>query len=162
MRDSTAFLVVQDLEKKTAVIPFVIEPSAGLDRGVLAILTEAYTKEKLENGERIVLKLEKHLAPIKVAVVPLAKNNEKIVAKAKEIKQNLQNLGLGRMKYEDVGNVGKAYRRHDEVGTPLCITVDFDTFEGDKETVTVRYRDSMKQDRIAVADLVQFVRDYFS
>jgi glycyl-tRNA synthetase len=159
--DSTSFLVVQDLEKKTTVVPFVIEPSAGLDRGILAILTEAYTVEKLENGQRIVLKLAKHLAPIKVAVVPLARNNEKIVAKAKAIKQSLQRLGIGRMKFEDIGNVGKAYRRHDEVGTPLCITVDFDTFEGDKETVTVRYRDSMKQDRIAVEELEQFVKDYF-
>ena len=80
------------------------------------------------------LKLKPHLAPIKVAVVPLPKNNEKIVQKAKEIKRALQLLGLGRVKYEDIGNVGKAYRRHDEIGTPLCITVDFDTFTGDKET----------------------------
>jgi glycyl-tRNA synthetase len=159
--DSVSYLVMQDPEKKTAVVPFVIEPSAGLDRGVLAILTEAYTKETLENGERIVLKLQRHLSPIKVAVVPLARNNEKIVAKAKEIKHALQKLGIGRMKYEDIGNVGKAYRRHDEVGTPLCITVDFDTFEGDTETVTIRDRDTMKQERIAVSDLEQFVKDYF-
>jgi glycyl-tRNA synthetase len=96
-----------------------------------------------------------------VAVIPLARNNEKIVAKAKEIKAKLQALGIGRMKYEDIGNIGKAYRRHDEVGTPLCITVEFVTFEGEKETVTVRYRDSMKQDRIAVSELESFVQNYF-
>jgi len=159
--DSTAILAVQNLEKKELVVPFVIEPSAGLDRALLAILVEAYTKETLENGERIVLKLKNHLAPIKAAVIPLARNNEKIVAKAKEIKQRLQRLGIGRFKYEDIGNVGKAYRRHDEIGTPLCITVDFDTFEGAEETVTVRYRDSMQQERIAVSQVETFVHSYF-
>lgn len=161
--DSTAVLALQDLEKKQLKVPFVIEPSAGVDRGVLALLTEAYTEEVLEGGQkRVVLKLKPHLAPIKVAVVPLAKNNEKIVTKAKEIKRHLQKLGLGRIKYEDIGNVGKAYRRHDEVGTPLCITVDFDTFEGESETVTIRYRDSMEQIRIAVHELEPFMRKYFA
>lgn len=161
--DSTAVLAIQDIEKKKSVVPFVIEPSTGIERAILAILVESYTKETLENGqERIVLKLKPHLSPIKVAVVPLAKNNENIVRKAKEIKKSLQLLGLGRAKYEDIGNVGKAYRRHDEIGTPLCVTVDFDTFTGDNETVTVRYRDSMKQDRIAVSELPNFVRTYFA
>lgn len=160
---STAILAIQNPTTKEYVVPFVIEPSAGLDRGMLAILSESYTKEQLENGqERIVLKLKPHLSPIKVAVVPLARNNEKIVAKAKEIKQTLQQLGIGRIKFEDIGNVGKAYRRHDEIGTPLCVTVDFDTFTGDRETVTVRYRDTMKQDRIAVSELESFVRSYFA
>ena len=161
--DSTTVLAFQDLEKKQVKVPFVIEPSAGLDRGILAILTEAYTEELLENGEkRVVLKLKPHLSPIKVALVPLARNNEKIVAKAKEIKKRLQTLGLGRVKYEDIGNVGKAYRRHDEVGTPLCITVDFDTFEGEKETVTIRDRDTMKQIRLGVDELEPYIRKYFS
>ena len=161
--DSTTVLALQDLEKKQLKVPFVIEPSAGLDRGILAILTEAYTEELLENGEtRVVLKLKPHLSPIKVAVVPLARNNEKIVAKAKEIKKSLQKLGWGRVKYEDIGNVGKAYRRHDEVGTPLCVTVDFDTFEGEKETVTVRDRDSMKQIRLPVDELEDYIQKYFS
>lgn len=160
--DSTAALTLQDLEKKTFFVPFVIEPSAGLDRGVLAVLTEAYTKEKLDNGERIVLKLKPHLAPIKVAVIPLARNNEKIVAKCLEIKKSLQSLGIGRIKFEDIGNIGKAYRRHDEVGTPLCITVDFDTFEGEKETVTVRNRDNMIQDRIAVSELKSYILTFYS
>ncbi len=160
--DSTAVLAVRKTETKEDLLPFVIEPSAGLDRGLLAILTEAYTKEALENGRsRVVLKLKPHLAPIKLAIVPLARNNEKIVSKAKEIKQKLHRLGIGRIKYEDTGNIGKAYRRHDEAGTPICITVDFDTFESENQTVTVRYRDSMQQERIAVDNLVSFVKTYF-
>lgn len=161
--DSTTKLGILDPEKKRYEIPFVIEPSAGLDRGILAILTEAYTKEPLEKGEeRIVLKLKPHLAPVKIAVVPLARNNEKIVGKAREIKAGLQKLGMGRIRYEDTGNVGKGYRRNDEIGTPLCVTVDYDTFEGEKETVTVRYRDSMQQERIAIAELEQFVKNYLN
>lgn len=162
--DSTARLGIENPVTKEELIPFVIEPSAGLDRGIMAVLVDAYTKEDLANGRsRIVLKLKPHLAPIKAAVVPLARNNQMIVNQAKEIKKKLQRLGLGRIKYEDTGNVGKAYRRHDEVGTPLCITVDFDTFEGEtKNTVTVRERDSMKQKRIALADLSLFVTNYFA
>lgn len=160
---STALLGMQDLETKQWVTPFVIEPSSGVDRGVLALLVEAYTKEKLDGDQtRIFMKFKPHLAPVKVAVVPLARNHEKIVNKAKEIKQILQTYGLGRIKYEDIGNVGKAYRRHDEIGTPLCLTVDFDTFEGSRQTVTIRYRDTMQQDRIALSELESFVRNYFS
>jgi len=160
--DSTTVLAIQDAQAKTIIVPFVIEPSAGLDRGVLAILVEAYRRETVaDNQERVVLKLKPHLSPIKVAVVPLARNNEKIVAKAKEIKTSLQKLGLGRIKYEDTGNVGKAYRRHDEVGTPLCITVDFDTFEGPVETVTIRDRDTMKQDRVAISELASVMKAFF-
>ncbi len=161
-QDSTALLAIQDLEKKQYTVPFVIEPSAGLDRGVLALLVEAYTEETLDNGsKRTLLKLKPHLAPIKVAIIPLARNQEKIVNKAKELKTLLQELEIGRIKYEDIGNVGKAYRRHDEIGTPLCITVDFDTFECPSETVTVRYRDTMKQERIPIADIETFIRSYF-
>jgi glycyl-tRNA synthetase len=160
--DSNAILGVYNGENKQYTVPFVIEPSAGLDRGILAILTEAFTVETLSGGVlRTVLKLKPHLAPIKIAVIPIAKNNEKIVLKAKEIKERLQTFGLGRIKYEDTGNIGKAYRRHDEIGTPLCITVDFDTFEGSKETVTIRHRDTMEQERIAVENLEDFVRRYF-
>ena len=114
-----------------------------------------------EGNKRIVLKFKKHIAPIKVAVIPLAKNNEKIVAKCHEIKNTLQSLGIGRIKYEDTGNVGKAYRRNDEVGTPLCITVDFETFEGSEESITVRDRDTMEQIRVNVKDLKSYVINYF-
>jgi glycyl-tRNA synthetase len=107
------------------------------------------------------LKFKKHIAPIKVAVIPLAKNKEQIVNKCQEIKARLQKLGIGKIKYEDTGNVGKAYRRHDEVGTPLCITVDFETFENSPESVTIRDRDTMKQIRINTADLEAYVKDYY-
>jgi len=165
--DSTSKLAVQDLESGKWIVPFVIEPSAGVDRGVLAVLTEAYTREKLPSGEeRVVLKLKPHLAPIKVAVIPLAKNKEEITSYAKKVKADLQALGFGRVLYEDTGNVGKAYRRHDEVGTPVCVTVDYDTIgrsqDGSttlQDTVTVRDRDTMQQERIAVKDLAQYIQE---
>ena len=159
--DSNTKLAVQDIESKQWTVPYVIEPSAGVDRGVLAVLNEAYRVETLENGtERTVLGFKPHLAPIKVAVVPLKRNHEGIVAKARGIKQQLQALGLGRILYENTGNIGKAYRRHDEVGTPLCVTVDFQTIEED-DTVTIRDRDTMAQHRIAVAELADYVKTYF-
>jgi glycyl-tRNA synthetase len=155
---STDNLGIKDEATQKKIIPFIIEPSAGLDRGVLAILAEGYTKESLADGkERIVLKIKPHLAPFKAAVIPLAKNNEKITNKAKEISQLLRKSGIGRIKYEDTGNVGKAYRRHDEIGTPFCITVDFDTFENKQETVTLRFRDTMKQERVAIDKLQKFL-----
>jgi len=155
--DSNAKLVMQDLENKRWHIPYVIEPSAGVDRGVLAIMNEAYKVETLENGsERTVMSFKPHLAPIKVAILPLKRNHEGIVNKAKVIKKDLMKLGLGRIFYEDTGNIGKGYRRHDEVGTPLCVTVDFQTIEED-DTVTIRNRDTMAQKRIAVSELPDYV-----
>ena len=157
---STTKLGVQNLEEKTSYIPYVIEPSAGVDRGLLAILNEAYTIEDLKNGNsRTVLKLKPHLSPIKAAVIPLKKNNEEIVTKAKVIKNELQNLGMGRVIFENSGNIGKNYRRHDEIGTPICITVDFETLEDD--SVTVRDRDSMSQERVLIKDLNQYYQKYF-
>jgi len=164
-KDSTAKLSIADPETNKQIVPFVIEPSAGVDRGVLAVLTEAFTRERLENGkERIVLKLKPHLAPIKVAVIPLARNKKVITDKAKEIKKNLQAIGFGRVFYESSGNIGKSYRKHDEVGTPFCLTVDFDTIgQGDDEsifdTVTIRDRDSMQQERVAISDLADFFQE---
>ena len=144
---SNARLAIQDLETKEWIVPYVIEPAAGVERGVLAILNEAYRVERLKDGkERIVLSLKPHLSPIKAAVIPLKRNNEDLVNKAKDLKNTLQALGLGRVLLENSGNIGKSYRRHDEVGTPLCITVDFQTLED--QTVTVRNRDSMEQDRV--------------
>lgn len=164
--DSTEKLTIAHPETQKPIVPFVIEPSAGVDRGVLAVLTEAFTKETLENGtERIVLKLRPHLAPIKVAVIPLAKNKPEITNYARELKAKLQSLGWGRVLYEDTGNIGKAYRRHDEIGTPFCLTVDFDTIgKGEnpdlklEDTVTVRDRDTMEQERIAVNELEAYLR----
>jgi glycyl-tRNA synthetase len=161
-RDSNTRLAVQDPESKAWTVPYVIEPSAGVDRGVLAVLNEAYRVEQLENGsERTVLAFPRHLAPVKVAVIPLKKNHEGIVETARSAKQRLQRLGLGRILYEHTGNIGKAYRRHDEVGTPICVTVDFETLEGDG-TVTVRDRDSMAQERVPMADLEAYVKAYFA
>ena len=145
--ESNSKLALQD-ENNNWFVPFVIEPSAGVDRGVLAILNEAYFVEEIEGKERVVLKLKPHLAPIKAAVMPLKKNDEKIVALAKKVKDELQKLGLGRILFENSGNIGKNYRRHDEVGTPVCITVDFESL--DNHTVTVRDRDSMKQERVSL------------
>ena len=156
--ESTMRLAVQDIEAKKWYVPYVIEPSAGVDRGVLAVLNEAYTVEELGEGkERVVLKLKPHLAPIKAAVIPLKKNKEELVTLAKDIKSNLQSMGKGRVFLENTGNIGKAYRRHDEVGTPVCITVDFDSLENG--TVTLRDRDTMEQRTVAISDLNQLYLD---
>ena len=160
--ESNAKLAVQDADTKQWVVPYVIEPAAGVDRGVLAILNEAYQTQELDNGnKRTVLSFKPHLAPIKVAVLPLKRNHDAIVAKAREIKQTLQALGMGRILYEHTGNIGKGYRRHDEVGTPMCVTVDFQTIEDD-DTVTVRDRDTMQQQRVPVSELPQFVKEGLS
>lgn len=160
--DSTTKLCIRDEKAGKWVIPFVIEPSMGIDRGVLAVMTEAYTEEDLgEGNSRIVLKLKKHLAPIKVAIIPLKKNSEEIMAKCHELKNRLMKLGIGRVALENTGNIGKAYRRHDEVGTPLCLTVDFETLENKPESVTIRDRDTMEQIRVNTADLPTYLREYF-
>lgn len=160
--DSTTKLCIRDDDTNAWVVPFVIEPSMGVDRGVLAVMTEAYEEEDLGDGNiRTVLKLKKHLAPIKVAVIPLKKNNEQIMAKCHEIKKNLLKLGIGRVALENTGNIGKAYRRNDEIGTPICITVDFETIENQPASVTIRDRDTMEQHRVNIADLKEYLRNYF-
>jgi len=156
--DSNARLAIQNTETKDWVVPYVIEPSAGVDRGVLAVLNEAYRVEELEKGSRTLLSLPPHLSPIKAAVIPLKRNHDGLVDKARGVKNALQKEGLGRVLFENTGNIGKAYRRHDEVGTPLCITVDFQTIEED-DTVTVRDRDTMTQERVAVPDLPALLRE---
>lgn len=151
-KHSTSEMTFTDPQTKEVFVPFVIEPSAGLDRGVLAVLCSAFTKEQLEDGnERIVLKFKPHLAPVKAAVIPLARNNAQLVELAHEIKKDLQNLGLGRVIFENSGNIGKSYRRHDEIGTPACITVDFESLENG--TVTIRDRDTMKQTRLQKSEV---------
>ena len=156
--ESNAKLALKD-EINEWVVPFVIEPSAGVDRAVLAILNEAYNIEEVDGKERVVLKLKPHLSPIKAAVIPLKKNDENIVAKAKEIKTKLQKLGLGRVLFENSGNIGKNYRRHDEIGTPVCITIDFETL--DENTVTVRDRDTMTQKRVSETELEKEFKNLF-
>ena len=152
--DSNSKLAAQD-ENGNWFVPFVIEPSAGVERGFLAILNEAYTHEDIGNGKtRIVLKLKPHLSPVKAAVIPLKKNNQKIVDLSIKTKNKLQALGFGRVMLENTGNIGKGYRRHDEIGTPICITIDFESLENN--TVTVRDRDSMNQKRIKIIDLENY------
>ena len=153
---SNSKLAIQN-EDKTWTVPYVIEPSAGVERGFLAILNEAFREEELENGsKRVVLSLKPHLSPIKAAIVPLKKNNPELVKLAKKLKKTLQNEKLGRVILENTGNIGKSYRKHDEIGTPICITVDFDSLE--KETVTVRNRDTMDQETISIASLPEFYK----
>ena len=155
---SNAKLAIQDRETKEWIVPYVIEPAAGVDRGVLAVLNEAYEVQELEDGkERTVLSLKPHLSPIKAAVIPLKKNNEDLVSAAAHLKGELQGLGLGRVLLENSGNIGKSYRRHDEVGTPLCITLDFQTLED--QTVTVRNRDSMEQERIHQKEMASYLQE---
>ncbi len=156
-KKSTTKLAVQNLANKSWFIPYVIEPSAGVERGVLALLNEAYKVD--EKNSRVVLALKPHLSPIKAAVIPLKRNNEQLVEHAKFIKSKLQKLGLGRIALENSGNIGKNYRRHDEIGTPLCITVDFETLED--KTVTVRDRDTMKQQRVGPEELIKYYQKYF-
>ena len=158
--DSNSRLAIQNKDTNEWIVPFVIEPSAGVERGVLAILNEAYKVEKLEDGkERIVLALKPHLSPIKAAVIPLKKNNDDLVSLAKNIKDELQSLGRGRVLLENTGNIGKSYRKHDEVGTPMCITIDFDSLENN--TVTIRDRDSMDQKTIRIQDLTTYFSNFF-
>ena len=157
---SNAKLAIQDIDTKKWSVPYVIEPSAGVDRGVLAVLNEAYKVEKLDDGkERVVLAFAPHLAPIKVAVIPLKKNNEELVKIAIKLKNKLQTIQLGRIVVENTGNIGKSYRKHDEIGTPLCVTIDFDTLE--KGIVTIRNRDTMEQQQEHIDDVADFLKKYF-
>ena len=158
--NSNSRLAIQNKDTNEWIVPFVIEPSAGVERGVLAILNEAYKVEKLEDGkERIVLALKPHLSPIKAAVIPLKKNNDDLVSLAKNIKDELQSLVRGRVLLENTGNIGKSYRKHDEVGTPMCITIDFDSLENN--TVTIRDRDSMDQKTIQMQELTTYFSNFF-
>lgn len=135
--------------------PHVIEPSLGVDRTVLAVLASAYTEDELGGETRVYLKLKPAIAPIKAAVFPLLKNKPELVAKAREVYAMLKKE-IPQVIFDDNGNVGKRYRRQDEIGTPWCITIDFDTL-GEKpelkDTVTLRDRDTGEQKRVAIVDL---------
>jgi len=135
-------------------LPHVIEPSFGLDRTVLTVLIDAYNEEELEESKRIVMKFKPNLAPVQVAVFPLLKNKPELVNKAKEVHKMLK--PYFRSEWDDNGNVGKRYRRQDEIGTPFCVTIDFDTLND--ESVTVRDRDTMKQERIKLSELETYIR----
>lgn len=132
-------------------VPHVIEPTYGIDRHVLAVLSNAYNIDEVNGEERVFLKLPEHLAPVKYAVSPLLKNKPELVAKAREVYQGLKKK-YGNVMWDDNGNIGKRYRRQDEIGTPHCVVIDFDTLEDD--TVTVRDRDTTKQERVKIPDLI--------
>jgi glycyl-tRNA synthetase len=166
-----------DEELKQKYLPEVVEPSAGVDRTVLAVLCEAFAEETVKDEEsgkeetRTVLRFAPRIAPVKAGIFPLLKNKPELVAKAKDIHRALAQMM--KVAYDEAGSIGKRYRRIDEEGTPFGITVDFETLEGakeactsatgspiaagDKDTVTLRHRDSMKQERIAIGDLFGYL-----
>ncbi|MDT7780305.1 MAG: glycyl-tRNA synthetase [Acidobacteriota bacterium] len=153
--DSTEDLSYFDEAEKRRFYPHVIEPSAGVNRSLLAFLMDAYTERSTDKGEkRVVLKLHPELAPIKVAVLPLAKNKPEIVSTARRIKAELQ--PSMRAVYDDTGGIGKLYARQDEIGTPFCVTVDHQTLED--EAVTVRDRDTWEQERVKVSELAEYLK----
>jgi glycyl-tRNA synthetase len=133
-----------------AFTPHVIEPTFGVDRHVMAVLANSYEEDEVNGEKRIVLKLPHHLAPIKVAVSPLLKNKPELVKKAQEVYKSLKKE-FGNVMWDDNGNIGKRYRRQDEIGTPYCVVIDFDSLEDD--SVTVRNRDTTKQERVKIKDL---------
>jgi glycyl-tRNA synthetase len=148
--DSTEDLSYFDEAEKKRFYPHVIEPSAGVNRSMLALLMDAYSEKTNDKGEkRVVLRLNPELAPIKAAILPLARNKPEIVGMAKAIKRSLQ--PTLRAVYDDTGGIGKLYARQDEIGTPYCVTVDHQSLED--EAVTVRDRDTWEQERVKVADL---------
>jgi glycyl-tRNA synthetase len=149
-----------DPESNENYIPYVVETSIGCDRMFLAMLTEAYTEEKVPDAEgadseRVVLKLHPCLAPIKCAVLPLVKNKPELVEKAKSVFDQLKFSFL--CQYDDKDAIGRRYRRQDAIGTPYCVTIDFETLDND--TVTIRDRDSLNQERVPIKDLEYIIME---
>lgn len=134
----------------TKFVPHVIEPSFGVERALMAVLSAAYREDEISGEKRVYLALPEHLAPIKYAVSPLVRNKPELVEKAREVYGILKSK-YGAVMWDDNGNIGKRYRRQDEIGTPYCVVVDFDTLEDD--TVTIRHRDTTEQERRAVSEL---------
>jgi glycyl-tRNA synthetase len=154
--DSTEDLSYFDPQTNERFYPYIIEPSVGVNRTLLAVMMDAYEERTNEKGEtRVILKLKPELAPIKVAVLPLAKNKPEIVEAARKIKRDLQ--PSMRAVYDDTGGIGKLYARQDEIGTPFCVTVDHQTLED--HAVTVRDRDTWEQERIRVDSLAEYLRN---
>ncbi len=149
-----------DEESKTRFTPHVIEPSLGVDRTLLAILASAYREDELGGEKRVYLALAPKIAPVKAMVSPLLKNKPELVAKAREVRAELRKVHPA-IAWDDNGNIGKRYRRQDEIGTPFCITIDFDTLGETpelKETVTLRHRDTGEQERLTVAEAAERIR----
>ena len=147
-----------DEETKENYLPFVIEPSGGVERSLLAFLIDSYHEEKDKDGEiRVVLKLSPQLAPVKVAVLPLLKNNSDLVKLAKDIYENLKLSLNALVDYDEVGSIGRRYRRQDEVGTPWCLTIDHQSLED--KTITIRERDTMAQERIKIENIEKLITE---
>src|SRR5258705_7334231 len=141
-------------EHNRRYVPHVIEPSAGADRGTLAFLLAAYSEEEVRGEKRVVLRLDPRLAPIKVAVLPLSKH-ERLSPVARDVAAALR--PIFQIDYDEAGAIGRRYRRHDEIGTPYCVTVDFDSL--DDNAVTVRERDSRTQERVSIDQLISYLAD---
>ncbi|MEN9561701.1 MAG: hypothetical protein RIQ56_974 [Candidatus Parcubacteria bacterium] len=158
---SGAELSIQDGPEGAKIVPHVVEPSFGVDRTILAVLTSAYTEDALGGEVRTYLKFPMAVAPIKAAVFPLLKNKPVLAEKAREVYLMLKKY-VPQIMWDDNGNIGKRYRRQDEIGTPFCITIDFDTIgesgEENKDTVTIRDRDSGEQRRVHLKDLVMTIK----
>jgi glycyl-tRNA synthetase len=142
-------------QTKEKFVPHVLEPTFGLDRAILVAIDAAYNEEELKDGNRVVMKFPKRISPIKIAVFPLLKNKPELVSKAQEVFDGLKSDYT--CEFDDNGNIGKRYRRQDEIGTPYCLTVDFDSLE--KGDVTIRDRDTMKQERIKITELKKYFEE---
>ncbi len=149
-------LTYQDGETNKKFIPHIIESSGGVGRLFFAVLSDAYTEDEMGGEKRVYLKLKPNIAPIKAAVFPLLKNKPELVKKAKEVFEML-NEEIQPIDFDDNGNIGKRYRRQDEIGTPFCIVIDFDTLNDN--TVTIRDRDTGKQERIKITGLANFIKN---
>ncbi|MFM2330621.1 MAG: hypothetical protein RLZZ26_128 [Candidatus Parcubacteria bacterium] len=159
-KGSGVSLAYQDDEAKEKYVPHVIEPSLGVDRTILAILTSAYREDTMGEETRVYLALSPKIAPVKAMVSPLLKNKPELVARAREVRKELQKVHPA-IAWDDNGNIGKRYRRQDEIGTPFCVTIDFDTL-GEKpelkDTVTLRHRDTGEQERLTIAEVGNRIR----
>ena len=149
-------LSYMDPQTNEKYLPHIVESSDGVGRTMLMVLSDAYTVEKTDGGERTVMKFSPKLAPVKAAVFPLMRNKPELVAKAREVYDMLKPHMM--TEFDDNGNVGKRYRRQDEIGTPYCVTIDFDTLETGK--VTVRDRDTMEQQPVAITELKAWLQQH--
>jgi glycyl-tRNA synthetase len=148
-----------DEATKERFIPWDVECSGGVDRAVFFVLLESYMEDEMNGETRTYLKFAPHLAPIKVAVFPLLKNKPELIEKAREIFITLKNHFNGNAIFDDNGNIGKRYRRQDEIGTPFCVTIDFETLK--EETVTVRDRDTGQQEKVKITELENYLNEKF-
>ncbi len=150
-RDSGKSMLYRPKDGQEPFVPHVIEPSFGVERALMAVLISAYQEDEINGEKRIFLKLPYHLAPVKYAVSPLLKNKSELVAKAQEVYQTLKNK-YGAVMWDDNGNIGKRYRRQDEIGTPYCVVIDFDSLSDG--TITLRDRDTTNQKRVSMQELL--------